>query len=81
MFCFKGTVSQDFLLQVFFHESFSHKPLKLSLGSFQMFTKISEDIRKSRFTTCINDTGGIAVVVVTGGKFSEVSDREISSAI
>jgi hypothetical protein len=45
-----------------------------------MFTKISEDIRKSRFTTCINDTGGIAVVV-TGGKFSEVSDREISSAI
>jgi hypothetical protein len=46
-----------------------------------MFTKISEDIRKSRFTTCINDTGGIAVVVVTGGKFSEVSDREISSAI
>ncbi len=60
---------------------FSHKPLKFSLGSFQMFTKISEDIRKSRFTTCINHTGGIAVVVVTGGKFSEVSDREISSAI
>jgi hypothetical protein len=23
----------------------------------------------SRLTTCINDTGGIAVVVVTGGKF------------
>jgi hypothetical protein len=47
-----------------------------------MFTKISEDIRKSLFTTCINDTGGIAVVV-TGGKFqiSEVSDREISSAL
>jgi hypothetical protein len=81
MFCFKGTVSQDILLQVFFQESFSHEPLKLSLGSFQMFTKISEDIRKSRFTTCINDTGGIAIVVVTGGKFSEVSNREISSAI
>jgi hypothetical protein len=45
-----------------------------------MFTKVFEDIRKSRFTTCINDTGGIADVV-TGGKFSEVSDREISSAI
>jgi hypothetical protein len=71
MFCFKG----------FFHESFSHKPLQLSLGSFQRFPKSSEDIRKSRFTTCINDTGGIAVVVVTGGKFSEVRDREISSAI
>jgi hypothetical protein len=78
MFCYKGTVPQDFLLQVFFHESFSHKPLKLSLGSFRMFTKISEDICKSLFTTCIN---GIAVVVVTGGKFSEVSDGEISSAI
>ncbi len=38
-------------------------------------------ICKSLFTTCINDTGGIAVVVVIGGKFSEVSDREISSAI
>jgi hypothetical protein len=46
-----------------------------------MFSKISEDIRKSRFTTCINDTRGIAVVVVTGGKFSEVGDWEISSAI
>jgi hypothetical protein len=80
MFCFKGTVSQDFLLQVFFHESFSHKPLKLSLGSFQMFTKISKDIRKSLITTCINDTGGVTVVV-TGGDFSEVSYREISFAI
>jgi hypothetical protein len=46
-----------------------------------MFTKISEDIRKSLFTTCFNDTSGIAVVVVTSGKFSEVIDREISSAI
>jgi hypothetical protein len=46
-----------------------------------MFTKISEDIRKSRFITGINDNGGIAVVVVTGGKFSEVSNQEISSAI
>jgi hypothetical protein len=35
----------------------------------------------SRFTTCINDTGGIAVVVVTGGKFLEVSHLEIRSAI
>jgi hypothetical protein len=80
MFCSKGTRHKIFASGIF-HESFSHKPLKLSLGSFKMFTKISEDIRKSRFTTCINDTGGIAFVVVTGGKFSEVSNREISSAI
>jgi hypothetical protein len=49
--------------------------LKITLGSFQIFTKISKDIRKSRFTTCINDTGGIAVVVDTGGKFSEVGNQ------
>jgi hypothetical protein len=36
---FKGTVSQDFLLQVFFHESSSPKPLKVTLGSFQIFSK------------------------------------------
>jgi hypothetical protein len=43
--------------------------------------KNSEDIRMSRFTNCINDTGGIAVVVVIGGKFLEVSHREISPAV
>ncbi len=36
----KGTVSRDFLLQVFFHESPSPKPLKITLGSFQIFSKI-----------------------------------------
>ncbi len=29
MFCFKGKMSQDFLLQIFFHESSSPKPLKI----------------------------------------------------
>jgi hypothetical protein len=33
----KGTVSRDFLFQVFFHESSSLKPLKITLGSFQFF--------------------------------------------
>jgi hypothetical protein len=49
----KGTVSREFLLQIFFHESFSPKPLK-----FDFFAKIRGDIRKSRCTTGINDTGG-----------------------
>jgi hypothetical protein len=43
-------VSQDFLLLVFFHESVSPQP--------QSIPKICGDIRKSRCTTSINDTGG-----------------------
>jgi hypothetical protein len=42
----------------FFHESSSPKPLKIALGSFQIFSKILGDIRKSRCSTSINDTGG-----------------------
>ncbi len=53
----KGTVSRDFLLQVF-HESPSPKPLKMTVGSFRTFLKILGDIRKSRCTTGTNDTGG-----------------------
>jgi hypothetical protein len=84
MFCFKGTVSQDFLLQVFFHESSFPKPLRIKLGPFQFFSKISRDIRKSRYTTSINDTvnfpTGAAGVVDTGGKFAEVGGPQLSSA-
>ncbi len=47
---FKGTVSRDFRLLVFFHESVSPKPLN--------FSKIRGDIRSSRFATGVNDTGG-----------------------
>ncbi len=54
--CFKGTVSQDFLLQVYFHESSSLQPLKITLWSFGCFPKIHSDIRKSRCTIGINDT-------------------------
>ncbi len=36
-----------FFASDFFHESSSPKPLKIILGSFQMFSKISRDIRNS----------------------------------
>ncbi len=54
----KGTVSQDFLLLVFFHESVSPQPRSIPLGSFRFFSKIRGDVRKSRCTTGINNTGG-----------------------
>jgi hypothetical protein len=68
----KRTVSRDFLLQVFFHESPSPKPLIITLGSFRNFSKIRGDIRKSRCTT---DTGGKFATGVneTGGKLPLVS--------
>jgi hypothetical protein len=55
---------------VFFHESYSPKPLKITLGSFRIFFEILGDIRKSRYTTGINDTGGKFAISVnhTGGK-------------
>jgi hypothetical protein len=42
----------------FFHESYSPKPLKITLGHFKFFSKILGDIRKSMCTTGINHTGG-----------------------
>jgi hypothetical protein len=41
---------------------------------FRNFSKIRGDIRKSRFTTGINDTGGeiAARINDTGGKFSTI---------
>jgi hypothetical protein len=41
----KGTVSCDFVPQVFIFESSSPKPLKITLGSFRIFSKIHGDIR------------------------------------
>jgi hypothetical protein len=68
----KGTVSRDFLLLVFFHESVSPKPLSIPSGPFRNFSKIRGDIRSSRFTTGINDTGGKFTTGVndTGGKIA-----------
>jgi hypothetical protein len=51
------TMSRDFCFRLF-HESPSPKPLKITLGSFPIFSKIRGDIRKSRCTTGVNDTGG-----------------------
>ncbi len=53
----KGHVTRFFALS-FFYESSSPKPLKITLGSFQIFSKILGDIRKSRCNTGIKDTGG-----------------------
>jgi hypothetical protein len=63
---FKGTVSRDFSLLVFFHESVSPQPQSIQLRPFQIFSKIRGDIRESRCTTGISDTGG---KFATGGKF------------
>jgi hypothetical protein len=67
----KGTVSQDFLLQVFIHESTSPKPPKITLGSFRIFLKIRRDICKWRCITGVNYTGGKFATSIshTGGKF------------
>ncbi len=77
------------MLQVFFHESPSPKPLKITLGSFQIFSKIRGDIRKSRCTTGVNDTGGkfaagvnrrqiAAGINDTGGKFATgINDKNL----
>ncbi len=45
---FQGTVARDFFASGFFHELVSPQPQSIPLG----------DIRKSRCTTGINDTGG-----------------------
>ncbi len=51
----KRTAPQDFKLQVL---SVSHKPLSIPLGPFKKFSKICGDIRSSRCTTGVDDTGG-----------------------
>ncbi len=55
---FKGTVPRDFRLRVFFHESVSPKPLSIPIEPFRIFSKIRGDIRSSRYTTGVADTGG-----------------------
>ncbi len=59
----------SFFASGFFHEYSFSKPLKIRLASFQIFPKILlGDIRKSRYTTGINDTNGkfVAIVNYTG---------------
>jgi hypothetical protein len=54
----------------FFYESVSPKPLSIPLGPFRIFSKIRGDIRSSRLTTGINDTGDKIASGIndTGGK-------------
>ncbi len=49
--CIKGTVSRDFLLQVFSWITLYPKPLKITLWSFQIFSKIRGDFRRSMCTS------------------------------
>jgi hypothetical protein len=80
----KRTVFRDFFFASgFFHECVSPQPQSIPLALFRMFSKICGDIRKSRYTTGINDTGGkfatgvndsggkiAAGINETGGKFA-----------
>ena len=50
----KGTVSQDFLLQVFY---MNHLPQSFENNN-RVISNLFADIRKSSCTTGINDTGG-----------------------
>jgi hypothetical protein len=63
-----------FFASGFFDESVSPQPQSSPLGPFRIFSKIRGDIRKSRCTTGINDTGGKVLhhfpIVDTGGKFA-----------
>jgi hypothetical protein len=48
---FKGSLTPDFRLQVFFHESLSPGPQSIPLGPFRIFSKIRGDIRELMFIT------------------------------
>ncbi len=54
---FKGSLTREFRLQVFFHKSVSPGPLSIPLGPFRIFSKIRGDNRKWMFITGVNDTG------------------------
>jgi hypothetical protein len=73
-----------FFVSGFFHESSSPKPLKITVGPFQIFWKIRRDIGKSKYINGINDTvnfpTGTAGVVDTGGKFGEEDSPQLRSA-
>jgi hypothetical protein len=61
-----------FFTSGFFHESVSPQPQSIPLRPFQILSKICGDIRKSRCTTGINDTGDKLATCVndTGGKIA-----------
>jgi hypothetical protein len=67
-------MSKQIICFRFFNESSSPKPLKITLESFRIFSKIRGDIRKSRCNTDVNYTSGIFATGInnTGGKFATV---------
>jgi hypothetical protein len=54
----KGQCHKIFCFRFFSCESSSSKPLKITVGSFQIFSKIRGDIHMSRCTTGSNNTSG-----------------------
>jgi hypothetical protein len=54
---FKGTVSREFRLLVFFMNQFPPTP-EYNIRPFQIFLKILGDIRSSRCATGVVNTGG-----------------------
>jgi hypothetical protein len=70
-----ATRPQSRFLVLVFYESVSPQSQSIPLGPFQIFSKIRGEIRKSRCTTGVNDTGGEFATGVnnTGGKLPLVS--------
>ncbi len=54
---FKGSLTQDFWFQFFFHESMPPGALSIPLGSFWLFLKICRDNREWIIICGVNDTG------------------------
>ncbi len=65
-----------FFASGFFHQSVSPQPQSIPLGPFRIFLKIRGDIRKSRCTTGVNDTGG---KFATGVKLPPVSTTSVAN--
>ncbi len=68
---FKGSLTRDFRLQVFFMNQGPPGPQEFYWSLFEFFSKIRGDIRKLMFITGVNDTGDnlFSGVNDTGKKF------------
>ncbi len=78
IFCFKGTVSQDFLLQVFLWILFFQAPENKIRVISNFFKILLGDIRKSRYTTSKQHRWEICTGINnTGGKFAEEGGPQI----
>ncbi len=78
----KGKCHEIFCFRFFSWITFPQAPDNyITVGSFRIFSKIRGDIRKSRCTTGVNDTGGKFTTGVndTGGKLPPVSTTQTLS--